>query len=187
MKLHPGTLPILVSLLGLGCATPPAPPAYVATTLQPTTGNTAAGTVWFIADGGDVRIRGRVSGLKPNQEHGFHVHEKGDCSSGDAMSAGGHFNPGGKPHGPPSGEHHAGDLPALKADAAGIATIDSRVRGVAGGPTEFAGKALVVHLSPDDYATQPTGNSGARIACGVIGIASGRDAAGNAVPIPKEL
>jgi nucleoside-diphosphate-sugar epimerase len=94
-----------------------APPSYVATTLQPTTGNTAAGTVWFIADGGDVRIRGRITGLKANQEHGFHVHEKGDCSSGDAMSAGGHLNPSGKPHGPPSGEHHAGDLPALKPTA----------------------------------------------------------------------
>ncbi len=84
------------------------------------------------------------------------------------MSAGGHFNPNGKPHGPPSGEHHAGDLPSLKADGAGTATIDSRVRGLVGGPTEFAGKALVVHVSPDDYTTQPTGNSGARIACGVI-------------------
>jgi Cu-Zn family superoxide dismutase len=187
MKLHPASLPLVVSLLGLGCATSPAPPSYVATTLQPTAGNTAAGTVWFMADGADVRIRGRVTGLKASQEHGFHVHEKGDCSSVDAMSAGGHLNPTGKPHGPPTGEHHAGDLPALKADAAGNATIDSRVRGLAGGPTEFAGKALVVHVSPDDYTTQPTGNSGARIACGVISSTPGRDAAGNALPAPKDL
>ena len=186
MKLHPAALPLVVSLLGLGCAAPPAPPAYVATTLQPTTGNTATGTVWFIADGGDVRMRGRVTGLKPNQEHGFHVHEKGDCSSPDAMSAGGHFNPSGKPHGPPSGEHHAGDLPALRADSAGTATLDSRVRGVAGGPAEFAGKALVVHLSADDYTTQPTGNSGARIACGVIAAAPPRDAGGQVLPLPVE-
>ena len=134
MKLHPAALALLVSLLGLSCAAPSAPPSYVATTLQPTTGNTATGTVWFIADGSDVRIRGRITGLKANQEHGFHVHEKGDCSSGDAMSAGGHLNPSGKPHGPPSGEHHAGDLPALKADSAGTATLDSRVPGLAGGP-----------------------------------------------------
>ena len=186
MKLHPSALPLLVSLLGLGCATPP-PPSYVATTLQPTTGNTAVGTVWFIADGGDVRIRGRVTGLKANQEHGFHVHEKGDCSSGDAMSAGGHLNPSGRPHGPPSGEHHAGDLPALRADGTGIATIDSRVRGLAGGPTEFAGKALVVHVSPDDYATQPTGNSGARIACGVITATPPRDASGQPLPLPQGM
>ena len=185
MKLHPAALPILVSLLGLGCATPP-PPSYVATTLQPTTGNTATGTVWFIADGGDVRIRGRVTGLKPNQEHGFHVHEKGDCSSGDAMSAGGHLNPSGKPHGPPSGEHHAGDLPALKADGTGDrgrSTLECAASPA--GRTEFAGKALVVHVSPDDYSTQPTGNSGARIACGVIAATPPRDASGQPLPLPQ--
>ena len=185
MKLHPAALPIVASLLG-GCAAPPAPPSYVATTLQPTAGNSAAGTVWFVADGADVRIRGRVTGLKANQEHGFHVHEKGDCSSADAMSAGGHLNPGGKPHGPPSGEHHAGDLPALRADGAGMATLDSRVRGLADGPSAFAGKALVVHLSPDDYATQPTGNSGARIACGVIAATPPRDGGGQVLPLPLE-
>jgi len=102
-------------------------------------------------------------------------------------SAGGHLNPTGKPHGAPSGEHHAGDLPALRADAAGNATIDSRVRGLAGGPTEFAGKALVVHLSPDDYATQPTGNSGARIACGVIAATPPRDAGGQVIPPPRDM
>lgn len=186
MKTHPAAMPLLASLLGFGCATP-APPSYVATTLQPTRGNTAAGTVWFIADGADVRIRGRVSGLTPNQEHGFHVHEKGDCSSGDGMSTGGHFNPTGKPHGPPAGEHHAGDLPALKADAAGTATIDARVRAVPDGPAGFAGKALIVHLSADDYTTQPTGNSGARIACGVINAAAPRDANGQLLPLPRDL
>ena len=99
MKTHPAALPLLAAMIGFGCAAP-APPSYVATTLQPTRGNTAAGTVWFIADGADVRIRGRISGLTPYQEHGFHVHEKGDCSSGDGMSTGGHLNPTGKPHGP---------------------------------------------------------------------------------------
>ena len=189
MKLHPATLPLLASLLGLGCATAPAPPAYVATTLQPTTGNTAAGTIWFIADGDNVRIRGQVTGLKPNQEHGFHVHEKGDCSSDDAMSAGGHLDPDGKRHGPPTGEHHAGDVPSIKADANGVATVRTRIAGtlLGSGAGDIAGKALVVHASPDDYTTQPTGNSGARIACGVIGVGSGRDASGNAVPIPKDL
>jgi Cu-Zn family superoxide dismutase len=187
MRLHPAALPLLASLLGFACAAPPAPPSYVATTLQPTGGNTAAGTVWFIADGADVRIRGRVSGLTPNQEHGFHVHEKGDCSSGDGMSAGGHFNPTGKPHGPPDGEHHAGDLPALRADASGNAVVDARVRGLAGGPSDYAGKALIVHKSADDYTTQPTGNSGARIACGVIAAAAPRDAAGQILPLPRDL
>ena len=187
MKLHHAVLPLLASLLGFGCATTTAPPSYVATTLQPTRGNTATGAVWFVADGADVRIRGRVTGLKPGQEHGFHVHEKGDCSSGDGMSTGGHLNPNGKPHGPPGAEHHAGDLPALKADGAGNATIDSRVGGLAGGPTEFAGKALIVHASADDYTTQPTGNSGARIACGVITATPPRDAGGQLLPFPHDM
>ena len=186
MKTHPATLPLLAALIGFGCATP-APPSYVATTLQPTRGNSAAGTVWFIADGADVRIRGTVSGLVPNQEHGFHVHEKGDCSSGDGMSTGGHFNPTGKPHGPPAGEHHAGDLPALRADAAGTATIDGRLRGVSSGPVGFAGKALIVHQAADDYTTQPTGNSGARIACGVIAASAPRDASGRELPLPAGM
>jgi len=176
-----------------GCAGAPASPSpasdYVVATLKPTRGNTAAGNVWFSQEGGDVVLRGRITGLGPNQEHGFHVHEKGDCSSDDAMSAGGHLNPDGKRHGPPSGEHHAGDVPSIKADANGVATVRARVAGtlLGSGAGDIAGKALVVHASPDDYTTQPTGNSGARIACGVIGIGSGRDAAGNAVPIPKDL
>ena len=184
MKPHAAALPLLVALLGFGCATK-GPPSYVATQLRPTQGNTASGTVWFIADGADVRIRGSVSGLKPNQEHGFHIHEKGDCSSGDGMSTGGHLNPDGRPHGPQSGAHHAGDLPALKADSAGVATIDSRVAGLAGGPTEFAGKALIVHAGADDYTTQPTGNSGARIACGVIAATPPRDSGGQILPLPS--
>ena len=102
------------------------------------------------------------------------------------MSSNGHYNPTGKPHGPPSGEHHAGDQAALKADGAGNATIDSRVRGLPAGPTEYAGKALIVHASPDDYTTQPTGNSGARIACGVISAAAPRDANGQVLPLPRD-
>jgi len=179
----------------VGCAGAPgsasSPPAsdYVVASLKPTRGNTAAGTVFFSQEGGDVVMRGRITGLVPNQEHGFHVHEKGDCSSDDAMSAGGHLNPDGKRHGPPSGEHHAGDVPSIKADANGVATVRTRVAGtlLGSGAGDIAGKALVVHASPDDYTTQPTGNSGARIACGVIGVGSGRDASGNAVPIPKDL
>ena len=151
--------------------------------------NTAAGTVWFSQDGAQVLVRGRVSGLAPNKEHGFHIHEKGDCSSGDGMSSGGHLNPNGKPHGPPTGDHHAGDLPQLKADASGNAEVRARVAGtvMSGAAGDLAGKALIVHVSPDDYTTQPTGNSGARIACGVISATPGRDAAGNALPAPKDL
>ena len=189
--------PALVAVLALfaaafsaGCAdTAATAPTYVVATLQPTRGNSAAGTVWFSQEGAQVLVRGRITGLMPNQEHGFHVHEKGDCSSGDGMSAGGHLNPTAKPHGPPAGEHHAGDLPSIKADATGSANVRARVTGtlLGAGAADIAGKALVVHAAPDDYTTQPTGNSGARIACGVIGIAAGRDASGNAILIPKDL
>jgi Cu-Zn family superoxide dismutase len=186
----PTVLALVTAALAAGCETaaPPAP-TYVVATLAPTRGNSAAGTVWFSQEGPQVFVRGTITGLAPNSEHGFHVHEKGDCSSGDGMSSGDHLNPNGKPHGPPTGEHHAGDLPAIKADANGTATFRVRVNGtlLGAGAADIAGKALIVHAAPDDYTTQPTGNSGARIACGVIGIAGGRDASGNAVMIPKDL
>lgn len=139
--------------------------------LEPTRGNTTAGMAMFHQSGGGVLLHVRVDGLKPGQEHGFHIHEKGDCSSGDGMSTGGHFNPTGKPHGKHDDtERHAGDLPSLKADANGRVDAKLTVSGLAigSGPTDIVGRGLIVHAMPDDYKTQPTGNSGARIACGVI-------------------
>ena len=138
--------------------------------LEPTTGNTARGTVTFTQDGDEVRVRATLSGLKPNAEHGFHVHEKGDCSSGDGMSTGGHYNPAGKPHGPQSAEHHAGDMPSVRSDAYGNASASFELKGVSigGANADLVGRGLIVHRDPDDYATQPTGNAGPRIACGVI-------------------
>jgi len=147
-----------------------AAPVTAMAQLKPTQGSTAAGTVWFTQQGLRVNVRVQVSGLAPNQEHGFHVHEKGDCSSPDGMSTGGHFNPGGQPHGPQSAPHHGGDMPSLKADAAGNAQASFQIEGVsvATGIDGLLGRGVIVHAKPDDYATQPTGNSGARIACGVI-------------------
>src|SRR5436309_5544597 len=110
-------------------------PTAVAT-LTPTTGNSAAGTVTFQQHGDHVMVVGKVSGLKPNQEHGFHAHEKGDCSSGDGMTTGGHFNPTAKPHGKPDAEHHAGDMPALKSDANGSAQARFTLSGVTVGRSE---------------------------------------------------
>ncbi len=138
--------------------------------LDPTKGNTAAGTVSFEQQGTEMMVVARVTGLKPNQEHGFHVHEKGDCSSGDGVSAGGHFNPAGTPHGPQHAEHHAGDMPSLKADASGAVEARFRLTGVSvgSGPADLVGRGVIVHANPDDYKTQPTGNAGARIACGVV-------------------
>jgi Cu-Zn family superoxide dismutase len=140
-------------------------------TLQGTTGSSASGTVNFAQSGDTVTVSGEIRGLKPNAEHGFHVHEKGDCSSGDGMSAGGHFNPTGRAHGSHAmGEHHAGDLPSLKADASGVARFSypSKTISVGSGATDIVGRGLIVHRDPDDYTTQPTGNSGPRLACAVI-------------------
>ena len=148
-------------------------PAHAQSTiaqLQPTQGSTATGTVTFTQKGNRVGVEAKVSGLTPGR-HGFHVHEKGDCSAPDGMSAGGHFNPTGKPHGNPNlPDHHAGDMPTLVADASGNATLSSDVdvMTIGSGATDIVGKAVIVHKDPDDFTTQPTGNSGARVACGVI-------------------
>jgi superoxide dismutase, Cu-Zn family len=141
--------------------------------LEATRGNAVTGTVTFTQHGSDhVTVVAKVDGLKPGQAHGFHLHEKGDCSSGDGMSAGGHFNPTGQPHGPQGGAHHAGDMPSLKADAAGHAELQAELHGVtvAAGPTSVVGHGVIVHAGPDDYVTQPTGNSGARLACGIVAL-----------------
>ncbi len=168
MKSH---LTLLASTLVLtACASMSSGPRAVAQ-LQSTTGNTATGTVSFAKSGDKVLVKGEVRGLKPNAEHGFHVHEKGDCSSGDGLSAGGHFNPDGKPHGNHADmAHHAGDLPSLKADASGVAkfSFESTSIAVGSGPSDVTGRGLIVHRDPDDYKTQPTGNAGPRLACAVI-------------------
>jgi superoxide dismutase, Cu-Zn family len=155
--------------LGTGCASKPAPPTAIAM-LNPTNGNQANGVVRLAQEGEHVVVRARVTGLAPNSEHGFHVHEKGDCSAPDASSAGGHLDPQGKPHGPQHADHHAGDLPSLKADASGVAATSFEVQGtlLGAGAADLIGKALVVHADPDDFMSQPAGNSGPRIACGVI-------------------
>jgi Cu-Zn family superoxide dismutase len=157
-------------VLGACRSLQPAGPSAVAE-LQPTKGSSAGGTITFTQSGDKVRVAGGVRGLKPGQEHGFHIHEAGDCSSGDGMSAKGHFNPQAKPHAHPSTtERHAGDMLALKADDYGNAHVDATldIITVAPGPTSVVGRGLIVHASPDDYRTQPTGNAGARLACAII-------------------
>ena len=150
----------------------PAPAVTASAQLAPTQGHTASGTLSIQAEGEALHISGRLEGLPPNGEFGFHIHEKGDCSAPDASSAGGHFNPANAQHGnPQGGTHHAGDMLNAKSDADGVAQVDAVTTGVsltAGQPNDARGKAIVLHEKPDDYATQPSGNSGARIACGVI-------------------
>ncbi|HBH37140.1 MAG TPA: superoxide dismutase [Curvibacter sp.] len=162
-------LPLAAALVLTACATPSGPSASAQ--LQATRGNSTSGEVRFVQQGNKVRVSGEVRGLKPGAEHGFHVHDKGDCSSGDGMSTGGHYNPDGRKHGAHGqGEHHAGDLPSLKADAQGVArfSFDSTGISVGGSKADIVGRGLIVHRDPDDYTTQPTGNSGPRLACAVI-------------------
>jgi Cu-Zn family superoxide dismutase len=135
-------------------------------------GSEASGTIEFIQNPDHVLATVKVNRLGADTVHGFHIHEKGDCSAADGMSAGGHFNPTGAAHGPQHGEKHAGDMPALVADASGYASTSFKLTGVTltEGPNSILGRSVIVHKDPDDYKTQPTGNSGARIACGVIAI-----------------
>jgi Cu-Zn family superoxide dismutase len=144
-------------------------PLLASAGLAPTKGNKTVGEVTFEQAGSKVRVTAQVINLKPNQEHGFHIHEVGDCSSGDGMSAKGHFNPYGKPHGQ-GAERHAGDMTNLKADAKGRATLVSEldIITLTPGPASIIGRGVIIHADPDDYRTQPTGNAGARLACGVI-------------------
>ena len=160
-----------ISVLLAACQTTPPEPVLATAGLNPTKGNKTRGEATFEQVGDKVNVIIFVEGLVPGREHGLHIHEKGDCSSGDGMSAGGHFNPHGKPHGhPASGERHAGDLPALVANKQGRANIrvGMDIITLHPGPANIIGRAVIVHADPDDYATQPTGNAGARLACGVI-------------------
>ena len=141
--------------------------------LAPTAGNQVRGVVTFTADGDKVRVVADVTGLPPGSIHGFHVHELGDCSAGDASSAGGHYNPTGHQHSGPPMPRHAGDLGNLQADSEGKAHLDLVVDNMAigCGPAMILGRGVIVHSGSDDLKTQPTGNSGSRVACGVIGVA----------------
>jgi Cu-Zn family superoxide dismutase len=138
----------------------------------PATATALGGTLQLAAATGGVQLTGQVTGLAPNSEHAFHIHQTGDCSSPDFKSAGEHFNPDGAMHGAPdSATHHLGDLPSLKANDQGTANVDALIANATladGGMHDILGKALVVHAKADDYKTQPSGNSGDRIACGVI-------------------
>jgi Cu-Zn family superoxide dismutase len=139
--------------------------------LHPSSGSHVTGTVTFTKTGDGVRVVADVEGLTPG-EHGFHIHEFGDCSAADATSAGPHYNPGKHQHaGPDTEMRHEGDLGNLTADASGKAhyeRLDQQLR--LSGEHSIVGRAVIVHEKMDDFKTQPTGNAGARIACGVIGL-----------------
>jgi Cu-Zn family superoxide dismutase len=139
--------------------------------LYPTQGNNVTGTITFTVTDQGVRVVADIHGLTPGK-HGFHIHECGDCSAQDGNSAGGHFNPLGKSHGSPMDMmRHLGDMGNIEADANGDAHLEYIDNTISlSGENSIIGRSIIVHKSEDDLKTQPTGNAGARVACGVIGI-----------------
>lgn len=135
---------------------------------------TVKGEVHFKYQNETLSLHAKIAGLKPNSLHGFHIHEIGDCSKDDATSAGGHFspNPSNKHGGHSDPDRHAGDMGNIKSDKSGHAEINVILPGLNLSSTDkmysALGRAVIVHADPDDMITQPTGNSGARIGCGVI-------------------
>lgn len=150
----------------------PKGPGKAVATLLPRGGSGVEGTVTFTRTATGLAVSASLKGLGAGS-HGFHVHEFGDCSAPDATSAGGHFNPTGDPHaGPDAEKRHVGDLGNIEAKADGTATLqrdDTHLR--LHGKRSILGRAVVVHAKADDLKTQPTGDAGGRLACGVIGVA----------------
>jgi Cu-Zn family superoxide dismutase len=158
------------ALFVAGCASTSEPQGPSATArLQSKSGSQVSGTIRFVQVGNRVRVTGEVTGHTGGSK-GFHLHEKGDCSSADGMSAGGHFNPAKAKHGAP-GAGHAGDLGNLVFDQSGRASVNMMVDGITvsrDAANGIIGRAVIVHASEDDLKTDPTGNAGGRVACGVI-------------------
>jgi superoxide dismutase, Cu-Zn family len=141
--------------------------------MHPTAGQQCHGVVRFTQEGDSVKVVADLEGLSPGQKHAFHIHQCGDCSSADGMSAGGHYNPEGHQHGlPEKSSRHAGDLGNIQADDQGKAHYELTVSNVTimGPKNPIIGRGVIVHAKVDD-GSQPVGNAGGRIACGVIGIA----------------
>lgn len=174
--MHYLTVPIILAGYALtlvhgGQALAAQPEANAHVTIAGIDGNSVSGSLELTSTLEGVHITGTIFGLVPGSRHGFHVHENGECSAPGAKSAGGHFNPGHDEHGnPQSIPHHAGDIPNLDANSMGAAAVDVTVKGVdlGNGPESILNRAVIVHGMADDYSTQPSGDSGPRIACGVI-------------------
>ena len=139
--------------------------------LHSTEENNVTGIVTFTQTDEGIKVVADVEGLTVGK-HGFHIHEFGDCSGKDGKTAGGHFNPEGKNHGAPDAiERHVGDLGNLVADENGEAHYEAVNNLLAfTGPHSIIGRGIIVHAGKDDFVSQPTGNAGGRVACGVIGI-----------------
>ena len=149
----------------------PAEPLLATAELAGPPGSTVHGVITFTESGNVVVVHAEISGVPDPGAHGFHVHDVGDCSAEDFSSAGGHFNPAGAPHaGPHDALRHAGDLGnfAVAVDGTGTLDLTTELLTVSVGPHSVVGRSVILHAARDDQSTQPTGNSGARIACGVV-------------------
>jgi Cu-Zn family superoxide dismutase len=170
--------PIILAVLALCSAltlysAETAPVTRAVAVLHPTAGQQCHGVVRFTEEGESVKVVADLEGLTPGQKHAFHIHQYGDCSAPDGMSAGGHYNPEGHQHGLPDSENrHAGDLGNVQADDQGKAHYEITVTNVSivGSKNPIIGRGVIVHAKVDDGG-QPVGNAGVRIACGVIGVA----------------
>jgi len=140
--------------------------------LYPTEGSETNGQITFtkMADG-RIKVNAEVYNLTPGK-HGFHVHEKGDCSGNDGKTAGGHFFTDHENHGAlENNETHVGDLGNLEANEEGVANTSFITEKLSfSGAENIIGRGIIIHAGEDDTKTQPTGGAGARVACGVIGI-----------------
>lgn len=146
-------------------------PVRAIAVLHPTKGSTASGIVRFEVVSNGVKVVADLAGLTPGA-HGFHIHEFGDCSSDDGLSAGGHFNPGSMPHSMPAAQQrHVGDMGNVIADSSGNAHLEYVDPVIAlSGNNSVIGRGVIVHEKADDLKTQPTGAAGGRVVCGAIGI-----------------
>jgi len=142
--------------------------------LHATAGQQCHGVVRFTQEDDSVKVVADIEGLTPGQKHAFHIHQNGDCSAPDGMSAGGHYNPEGHQHGLPDAQNrHAGDLGNIQADNDGKVHYEITVNNISlsGPKNPILGRGVIVHAKPDDGG-QPVGNAGPRIACGVVGVAN---------------
>lgn len=156
----------------LACKPSNTPSNSITLPLEAKSNSNVSGTATFTEKNGIVTLTAKVSGLKPGI-HAIHIHEKADCSAGDATSAGGHWNPTHVQHGKwGAAAHHKGDIGNFTADNQGKATVtfetDQWCMGCGDPNKDILNKGLIVHDKPDDFVTQPTGNAGGRVACAGI-------------------